>query len=206
MPRPKRHRMMNRPPAMKGFKPFGIAARDVETIPMLFEEYEALKLADYELLTQENAARVMNVSRPTFTRIYENARRIVARALAESKAIEIAGGNVAFSKDWYKCNECNHLFERERGVEVNSCMECDSENVYSIAEALENESKMHSKQNEGMGSGGHCICLSCGSKIPHKDGVPCQNEHCPECGKPMFREGSYHHQEYLRKQQHKKEK
>ena len=205
MPRPKRHRTMNRPPAMKGFRPFGIPAKEIETITMLFEEYEAIKLADYELLNQADAARLMSVSRPTFTRIYENARRIMAEALAEGKAVEIQGGHVKFNKNWYKCNECHHLFELEQGLTLDRCTDCGSGSIYNIANALENESKMqeHQHMHEGMGEGGYCICVSCGTKKEHQAGVPCRGEKCPNCGKPMLREGSHHHMEYLRKQQRK---
>ncbi len=45
----------------------------------------------------------------------------------------------------------------------------------------------------GMGSGGHCVCPKCGEEIPHRRGIPCQDERCPNCGAKMVREGSYHH-------------
>lgn len=45
----------------------------------------------------------------------------------------------------------------------------------------------------GMGSGGFCICLGCGTKVAHEQGVPCMQERCPKCGKAMVREGSAHH-------------
>ena len=47
----------------------------------------------------------------------------------------------------------------------------------------------------GMGSGGACICPKCGQRAPHRPGVPCLDERCPECGVAMVREGSAHHQE-----------
>lgn len=46
---------------------------------------------------------------------------------------------------------------------------------------------------------GFCICVNCGTKIPHKKDEPCRKNKCPKCGKTMMREGSYHHQLYLQK-------
>ncbi|HEX2970626.1 MAG TPA: hypothetical protein VHO46_16125 [Bacteroidales bacterium] len=46
---------------------------------------------------------------------------------------------------------------------------------------------------------GFCICMNCGKKIPHIKGMPCRENNCPDCGKSMLREGSYHHQLYLKK-------
>ena len=73
MPRPKRNRCIEHPPIMEGFKPFGIPMTKLEPIILLYEEYESMRLADYEGLTQAQAAEQMQVSRPTFTRIYEKA-------------------------------------------------------------------------------------------------------------------------------------
>ena len=47
----------------------------------------------------------------------------------------------------------------------------------------------------GMGAGGACICPKCGHREPHKPGVQCLEERCPECGSAMVREGSAHHQQ-----------
>lgn len=38
------------------------------------------------------------------------------------------------------------------------------------------------------GPGGNCICPSCGKKMEHKRGVPCNTLECPECGAQMTRE------------------
>ncbi|PIU45061.1 MAG: ferredoxin [Ignavibacteriales bacterium CG07_land_8_20_14_0_80_59_12] len=53
---------------------------------------------------------------------------------------------------------------------------------------------MPQRRRHEMGSGGFCVCTKCGEKIPHRRGVPCQDELCPKCGTKLLREGSYHHQ------------
>ena len=73
MPNRRRHRRIKMPLVMEGFKPFGIPMRELEPVVLLFEEYEAIRLADYENLTQEEAAKKMDISRPTFTRVYDKA-------------------------------------------------------------------------------------------------------------------------------------
>ena len=59
---------------------------------------------------------------------------------------------------------------------------------------------MAKKDPEHYGSGGYCICVHCGTKIPHTSGIPCMETKCPTCGKRMFREGSEHHRLFLEKQ------
>ncbi len=61
---------------------------------MALDEFEAIRLADRNGLKQEDAAREMEVSRPTFGRILESAHRKVASALTEGRALRIEGGTV----------------------------------------------------------------------------------------------------------------
>lgn len=79
-------------------KPAGIPARELEELILGFDEAEALRLADLEGLYQEAAARSMGVSRQTFGRIVESARRKVADALLNGKALRIEGGEVSVRK------------------------------------------------------------------------------------------------------------
>lgn len=123
MPRPQQNRKIASPPIMKGFKPFGIPRSAIESIVLKFDEYEAIRLLDYEGMMQEEAAEKMNVSRPTLTRIYENARRTIAKALVEGKMIFIEGGNVDFGKDWYRCRKCHKLIDGvENHKRCNNCL------------------------------------------------------------------------------------
>ena len=111
MARPEKNRRISQPPIMKGFKPFGIPRCNVETINLTFEEYECIRLVNYESLQQKEAAVLMNISRPTLTRIYNKALKSIAKAFVEGKAIAIEGGNYEFSKDWYRCRKCFSLVE-----------------------------------------------------------------------------------------------
>jgi uncharacterized protein len=119
--------MMENPPAMEGFKPFGIPATDGDLVILLYEEYEAIRLADYEGLTQERAAGQMNVSRPTFTRIYEKARRTIAQAFVEGKTIFIEGGDFHTNNCWYRCENCQKL--NILPCESDTCYYCHSKSL-----------------------------------------------------------------------------
>lgn len=66
--------------------------KDVEpedTIVLLHEEIEAIQLMSLLNMYQEEAAKKMNVSRPTFTRILKNARKKIAMALIYGYNIKI---------------------------------------------------------------------------------------------------------------------
>jgi predicted DNA-binding protein (UPF0251 family) len=117
-------------PPMEGFKPFGVPMRELESVILLFEEFEAIRLADYENLTQEEAAAKMNISRPTFTRLYNKARKNISKAFVEGKAIIINGGNYITEDYWYKCDDCKETITSIKPLK--NCRKCDSENLTLI--------------------------------------------------------------------------
>ncbi len=123
--------MLN-PPVMEGFRPFGIAVTDLEPVVLLYEEYEAMRLTDYRGLTQQESAEQMNISRPTFTRIYEKARRSIAKAFVEGKAIFIEGGDYHSDDFWYRCDSCLKLNISQ--VESNQCRYCGSGSLRRLNE------------------------------------------------------------------------
>jgi uncharacterized protein len=122
MARPKLDKKIKTPPPMEGFKPFGVPITDLEPVILLFEEYEALRLSDYEGLEQEAAAKQMNISRPTYTRIINKARKSIARAFIECKAIFIEGGNYITDDNWYRCEKCMKLIiSKTKKKKCNYC-------------------------------------------------------------------------------------
>lgn len=136
MPNRRRHRRINGPPMMEGYKPFGLPVRELESVVMSIEEYEALRLADYENLTHEEAAKKMNISRPTFTRLYDKARKNVAKAFVEGKAILIRGGTFLAGEYWYRCNICHETIVS--GTPEENCDKCNSEDIIRIDGQKEN--------------------------------------------------------------------
>ena len=51
------------------------------------------------------------------------------------------------------------------------------------------------------GPDGYCICPRCETRLAHRQGVRCRDERCPRCGAKMLREGSEHHELWLRRHQ-----
>ncbi|AFN03413.1 hypothetical protein PFC_02240 [Pyrococcus furiosus COM1] len=69
-------------------------------IIMTYEEFEALRLVDYEGLTQEEAGKRMGVSRGTIWRALTSARKKVAQMLVEGRELIILPqGNEVIKSD-----------------------------------------------------------------------------------------------------------
>lgn len=109
MPRPQCCRRISAtPPAAPVFGPLRCVRGDVETLVLTLDELEALRLADLEGLYQEQAAERMGISRATFGRVVEQARRKVAEALVGGKALRIEGGVVApVEEEARRCPRCH---------------------------------------------------------------------------------------------------
>jgi uncharacterized protein len=125
MSRTKKNRFIQMAPHFSGFKPLGVQRKSGIEVLINFEEYEALKLCDYELMTQAEAAEMMNISRPTFTRVYESVRRKIAKAFIEGSSIHFEGGNVEIVS-WYKCDHCKISFTIPDN-EARCCPFCKTE-------------------------------------------------------------------------------
>ena len=97
MARPSRCRRVCDEPAFDRFAPCG---RDgVEEVSLTVDEYEVIRLVDYEKKTHAQCAAQMDISRTTVTEIYEKARYKIADCLVNGKQLRIAGGNYQICRE-----------------------------------------------------------------------------------------------------------
>jgi len=116
MPRPKKCRRVAFLPGITYFKPAGIPLRELEENNLTVDEIEAIRLKDIEDLEQEQCAVKMNVSRATFQRILGSARKNIADALLNGKAIKIQGGD--FEVTSLRC-KCIQNCDNDKQVNIN---------------------------------------------------------------------------------------
>ena len=93
MARPRLCRRIEGMPKATYFKPRAIPVQDLSEARLSVEGFEAIRLADLEGLTMEDAAARMGVSRHTFGRILAVGRKAVADALVHGRALRITGGD-----------------------------------------------------------------------------------------------------------------
>ncbi|MCK5014877.1 MAG: DUF134 domain-containing protein [Candidatus Omnitrophica bacterium] len=91
--RRKKIRYIQKMPKIGQFSPRGKPGRPDE-IELKIDEYEAIKLADFQGYDQFEGAMAMGISRPSFGRILRNGRMVVADALVNGKIIHIRTGDV----------------------------------------------------------------------------------------------------------------
>ncbi|MEO0234443.1 MAG: DUF134 domain-containing protein [candidate division WOR-3 bacterium] len=96
MPRPKKFRTIWFEPNVVYFKPAGVPKNLLDEIVIEKDELEAIRLADLEGLYQEEAAKLMGISRQTFGNIINSAHKKIADSIVNGKTLKIEGGNVVF--------------------------------------------------------------------------------------------------------------
>jgi predicted DNA-binding protein (UPF0251 family) len=94
MVRPKECRNIAVMPGDNYFKPLGIPLIHLCEVQLGLDEFEAIRLADFESLYHAEAAKRMGVSRTTFGRMVSKGRHKIAEALVMGKALKIQGGAV----------------------------------------------------------------------------------------------------------------
>ena len=133
MGRPRKNRLVEHRPEVSYFKPRGIPMLDLDEVALTVDEREAIRLADLLDMSHEEAGRQMGVSRATFGRIVQNARRVVADALINGKAINIDGGNYKIVSETrlFRCRECSHTWEEQPGTgRPQGCPNCTHQDFF----------------------------------------------------------------------------
>lgn len=91
--RPMKPRTIGRTPVITNFNPIGPPGQPEQygkdPVTMTYDEYEVLRLIDYQGLTQEEAAKQMGISRGTVWRCLDKARRKIATMLVEGRKLTI---------------------------------------------------------------------------------------------------------------------
>ena len=142
--RPKKWRCVSYNPEITYFKPAGIPLRFLQEIQLSIEEAEAIRLKDTEDLDQEKCAERMKISRPTFHRVLSSARKKIADALLNGKAIRIEGGTFQMAMHRFVCAEGHEWDTPPDNSEIaqrNICPICNSGNILPV-------------QHSGFGQGG----------------------------------------------------
>ena len=158
MVRPKQCRRIAALPGSALFKPAGIPACALREIVLAVDEFEALRLADYEGLYQDQAAERMRISRQTFGRIVEAARKKVAQALVNGQALRIEGGEIQMAKmRAFQCAECQHLWEVPFGAgRPAGCPACQGKNFHRAVEVAVGPVETEQAPPAGRGGRGQC--------------------------------------------------
>ena len=91
MPRPQRRRRVCSEPEYTEFLPKGSTGYDV--VILSTDEYEAIRLVDFEKKTHEQCALQMDISRTTVTELYERGRFKLADSIVNGKRLVIEGGS-----------------------------------------------------------------------------------------------------------------
>lgn len=136
MARPKCCRTVAALPRCRRFNPSGSPLPRQESVVLTVDELEAIRLGDFDGLYHEQASARMDISRQTFGRIIESARRKVASALIEGRALVIKGGDIAMTEmRKFRCSDCQHSWELAYGTgRPSECPVCKSGNLHRAEE------------------------------------------------------------------------
>jgi uncharacterized protein len=158
MPRPCKCRRIAMRPEVAAFKPAGIPGRELEAITLGLDEMEALRLADLEGLYHEAAAQRMSISRATFGRLLEEARRKVVSALFGSKMLVFEGGPIIMAEmRTFCCDDCSQAFQEPFGTgRPAECPHCHGHRFHRAATEAGHRGRHGGGCGHGTGDGGRC--------------------------------------------------
>lgn len=116
MPRPTRCRRICKEPLYGRFVPDGCKSEG--EVVLSVDEYECIRLVDFEKLTHEECSRQMDISRTTVTELYESARYKIADSIVNGKNLMISGGNYRLCGGFASCiNKCCKKNKESKNME-----------------------------------------------------------------------------------------
>ncbi|MDD5596525.1 MAG: DUF134 domain-containing protein [Victivallaceae bacterium] len=158
MPRPFKNRKVNGLFNSDCYKPNGIPLSMLAGVELSVDELEALRLADLEGMYQDRAAAEMEVSRQTFGNIVKKARKKVADAIINGKALKIVSRGFSYSDAIRCCGNCG-LVWRKAVMEQTECPACRStdSNIPTEAFAADIFFRCGRGRRGGRGRGRGCL-------------------------------------------------
>lgn len=133
MPRPQFNRKVYEPPRYSHFKPAGVKGEEMKQIGLTLDEFEAFRLADQLGYSHARAAGEMEISRSTFSRLIQKARKKVADFIIQGGILSIGGGSVHFRMNILQCRDCGHMFKVKLDDEFSECPDCQSDKILNMA-------------------------------------------------------------------------
>jgi predicted DNA-binding protein (UPF0251 family) len=94
MPRRRKSRNCRRLDGDRNFKPSGIPSTQLEKVVLEIDEFEAIRLCDYDGLSQIEAGEALGVSRGTVQRLLISGRKKIVDVLLYSKELVLKNEHV----------------------------------------------------------------------------------------------------------------
>lgn len=114
MPRPPKCRKVCCLPKYGSFAPMQGVSDPNNAVTLSVDEFEAIRLIDYEGLSQEACSVYMNVARTTVQQIYNVARKKLASALVNGASLHIEGGCYRLCDGQETCCGCGGFYCHNR--------------------------------------------------------------------------------------------
>ena len=119
-------------PPYSQYKPPRIPLNELKKVTITLEEFEAIKLVDYEKKPQRDASASMGVSQATFNRVLKSARNKIASGLVNGFALILEGGKNVLPCRIIKCGSCSHQWSPKGQGLPNKCPICGSDDILRI--------------------------------------------------------------------------
>ncbi len=141
MTRPRKTKIVHTAPIPANraiFKPAGIPLSMLAINNITFEEFEAMRIVDFESKSQYDAAASMGVSQPSISRLLMTGRQKLIDALVSGKAVRIGGGDFRLAFRGFGCLGCENKWEiaENNALAPEKCPKCESNEIYALKKEL----------------------------------------------------------------------